>query len=157
MTVTALPLPEAATPMRDDLSIAMPVDIARSRGAGTPACATARTLGIPPSAWTPEREADTVPDLLSRICSSCPVQRACLRDAVLMNDIGYRASTTTAERHELFPQYVSPARARDDVDEPRALHAPGKGSLSRYRRGCRCDECRGSNAAARRRERAKAG
>ncbi|WP_040156309.1 hypothetical protein [Mobilicoccus massiliensis] len=131
---------------------------------GEAACASARALGIPATAWTPEIEADTVPRTLMAICESCPVWSSCLREAIRMNDVGYRASTTTAQRRSLFPELVN-TRTADlgtrvaDIGietERRPRHPRGEGSLSRYRRGCRCDECRGHNAAARRRERARA-
>lgn len=132
--------------------------------AGDAACASARTMGIPASLWTPETEAETVPRMLLDICERCPVWTACLREAIRMNDVGYRASTTTSQRRVIFPELaastrVSPGGPRTsgvDETERRPRHPRGEGSLSRYRRGCRCDECRGHNAAARRRERARA-
>ena len=129
------------------------------------ACASARALGIPPSAWTPESEADEVPRMLAAICETCPVWSACLREAIRMNDVGYRAGTTTGQRRRMFPEaarevdlvHGGSLGGRVDAEvERRPLHPRGEGSLSRYRRGCRCDECRGHNAAARRRERARA-
>ncbi len=133
--------------------------------AGFAECASARSLGIPAGAWTPEIEGDAVPRTLAEVCERCPVWGACLRDAIRMNDIGYRASTTTAQRRLLFPELAASGRSLAAVNrvadfgddtERRPRHPRGEGSLSRYRRGCRCDECRGHNAAARRRERARA-
>jgi len=140
------------------------VEVPAADFVGDAACASARTHGIPPSAWTPEVEADTVPTTLLRICASCPVRDACLSEAVRLNDVGYRASTTTSQRRRMYPELGGepaighgPRLAGADGDgERRPLHPRGEGSLSRYRRGCRCDECRGHNAAARRRERARA-
>lgn len=132
---------------------------------GEAACASARALGIPATAWTPEVEAETVPRSLMSICESCPVWGACLREAIRMNDVGYRASTTTSQRRLLFPELATAGRSPHSAPrvadlasetERRPRHPRGEGSLSRYRRGCRCDECRGHNAAARRRERARA-
>lgn len=138
-------------------------DAAPASYVGQAACASTRALGIPPSAWTPEVEADAVPATLMGICESCPVWASCLREAIRLNDVGYRASTTTSQRRRMFPELGGePAighgpRMGLDVDgERRPRHPRGEGSLSRYRRGCRCDECRGHNAAARRRERARA-
>lgn len=125
------------------------------------ACASPRAVGIPPSAWTPEVEADAVPATLMAICETCPVWSSCLREALRLNDVGYRASTTTSQRRRMFPELggepaIGHGPRLDVDDERRPRHPRGEGSLSRYRRGCRCDECRGHNAAARRRERARA-
>jgi len=130
---------------------------------GEAACASARALGIPPSTWTPEVEAESVPVTLMRICETCPVWAVCLREAVRLNDVGYRASTTTSQRRRMFPEFAvdptidrSPCLTLDVDGDRRPRHPRGEGSLSRYRRGCQCDECRGHNAAARRKERARA-
>lgn len=125
--------------------------------------------GVQPEAWTPEYEEDHVPQRLLDLCRACPVWDACLVDAVRMNDIGYRASTTTRERRHLFGELAAAGRRggprggpfpgfahRADDGERVPQHPRGEGSLTSYRRGCRCDECRGHNAAARRRERARA-
>ncbi|MDO5628685.1 MAG: hypothetical protein Q4G43_10225 [Mobilicoccus sp.] len=165
MTITAEPaqrrLRRVVSP---ELIARMEADEATVSTDGDAACASARALGIPASAWTPESEAEVVPPMLMRICERCPIWGACLREAVRMNDVGYRASTTTSQRRLLFPEMAPTGRA--SVQEPRRSpaseiehrprHPRGEGSLSLYRRGCRCDECRGHNAAARRRERARA-
>ena len=118
--------------------------------------------------WTPEYEEEQVPARLRAVCAACPVWQDCLSEALRMNDIGYRASMTTRQRRHYFAEIVAsvrpmthkvtvPARTRSLGDPDRTpTHPVGDGSLNSYRRGCRCDECRGHNAAARRRERAKA-
>lgn len=118
--------------------------------------------------WTPEYEEEQVPARLREICAACPVWQDCLTESLRMNDIGYRASMTTRQRRQYFAEIVAsirptshkvtvPARTRSLGDPDRTpTHPVGDGSLNSYRRGCRCDECRGHNAAARRRERAKA-
>lgn len=121
--------------------------------------------GISANDWTPECEEDRVPARLQAVCTSCPIWEDCLSEALRMNDIGYRASTTTKQRRKFFAELLAPmggvtgvsvtSRTRGaDVDRT-PTHARGSGSLNSYRRGCRCDECRGHNAAARRRERAR--
>ncbi|WP_168582979.1 WhiB family transcriptional regulator [Gephyromycinifex aptenodytis] len=120
-----------------------------------PACSSP-LLGLAPADWTPEQEADRVPPALAAICASCPVAAACLLDAVRMNDVGYRGGTTTRERRRMFPGLRLARREELDQDGRSPRHARGEGSLACYRRGCRCDECRSHNAAARRRERARA-
>lgn len=124
-----------------------------------------RDTGVGANEWTPEYEEDRVPARLQRICSTCPVWEDCLAEALRMNDIGYRASTTTKQRRKFFAELLTPSRASSGVLVPSRsrgsdvdrtpTHARGSGSLNSYRRGCRCDECRGHNAAARRRERAR--
>ncbi len=123
---------------------------------------------VSPNEWTPEYEEEQVPARLRAICASCAVWQDCLSEALRMNDIGYRASMTTRQRRHYFAEIVAtvrplthkvsvPARSRGLGDQDRTpTHPVGDGSLNSYRRGCRCDECRGHNAAARRRERAKA-
>ncbi len=118
--------------------------------------------------WTPEYEEEQVPARLRSVCAECPVWQDCLSEALRMNDIGYRASMTTRQRRHYFAEIVASvrpvahkvtvaSRARSVGDADRTpTHAVGDGSLNSYRRGCRCDECRGHNAAARRRERARA-
>lgn len=124
--------------------------------------------GVAANEWTPEYEEEQVPARLRAVCASCPVWQDCLSEALRMNDIGYRASMTTRQRRHYFAEIVatvrpiahkvtvaSRARATGDADRT-PTHPVGDGSLNSYRRGCRCDECRGHNAAARRRERARA-
>lgn len=125
-------------------------------------------VGVGANDWTPEYEEEHVPARLRAICADCPVWQDCLSEALRMNDIGYRASMTTRQRRHYFAEIVASvrpvahkvtvaSRARSVGDTDRTpTHAVGDGSLNSYRRGCRCDECRGHNAAARRRERAKA-
>lgn len=128
---------------------------AKCLGNAAPACGSP-LLGFSPSEWTPEHEASRMPSALAAVCAACPVATACLLDAVHMNDVGYRGGTTTRERRRLFPA-LRVARREDRVlDERSPRHATGEGSLACYRRGCRCVECRSHNAAARRRERARA-
>ena len=133
--------------------------------------AACRTSGIDVAAndWTPEYEDDRVPPRLRAICDGCPVWQDCLSEALRMNDIGYRASMTTKQRRRAFGDLLGASRpmtrkvsvptrsTRTVSDQDRTpTHATGAGSLNCYRRGCRCDECRGHNAAARSRERARA-
>lgn len=130
------------------------------------ACRQSST-GISANDWTPEYEEDRVPRHLRAICDSCTLWEACLVAALRMDDIGYRASMTTRQRRERFPELIAASRPtarsvsvpirRGGADRDRTpTHPKGAGSLNTYRRGCRCDECRGHNAAARRRERARA-
>lgn len=132
----------------------------------TAACRRAET-GVTAAEWTPEYEEERVPARLQAICADCPLWQDCLSEALRMNDIGYRASTTTKQRRKFFADLVpargaearvaTVSRGRFGGDADRApTHQRGAGSLNSYRRGCRCDECRGHNAAARRRERARA-
>lgn len=163
---TAAPALPAAVTHRLLSPDAAPID---TRALHTQAACSASATGVLPERWTPEHEEDHVPDRLLALCRSCPVWDACLVDAVRMNDIGYRASTTTRERRHLFGELVAAGRrgggrtgafvgfpGRVDDGERVPQHPRGEGSLTSYRRGCRCDECRGHNAAARRRERARA-
>lgn len=133
---------------------------------GAAACRSTNT-GISANEWTPEYEEDKIPRALRAICDSCSLWEACLVSAIRMDDIGYRASMTTRQRRERFPELIAAARPsaravsvpirRGAADRDRTpTHSTGAGSLNAYRRGCRCDECRGHNAAARRRERARA-
>lgn len=147
-----------ATPCHlDVVSLVDERDLTQRR-ADRPAPACGSLLhGLSPAAWTPEQEADSVPAQLSRICRDCPVARECLLEAVRMDDVGYRAGTTTRERRRLFADFRTPRQEVElDPDRRRPRHTRGEGSLASYRRGCRCDECRSHNAAARRRERARA-
>lgn len=122
---------------------------------------------VTPNEWTPEYEEDRVPARLANLCATCPLWQDCLSEALRMNDIGYRASTTTKQRRRFFAELLGPSRpgqrqvpvnsrSRADEADRTPTHPRGAGSLNSYRRGCRCEECRGHNAAARRRERARA-
>ncbi|SNV16895.1 Uncharacterised protein [Dermatophilus congolensis] len=147
-------------------SLRVKVEADELRLDGSAACRSTAT-GISANDWTPEYEEDRMPRHLRAICDSCPLWEACLVAALRMDDIGYRASMTTRQRRERFPELIAAARPsarsvsvpirRGGSDRDRTpTHAKGAGSLNTYRRGCRCDECRGHNAAARRRERARA-
>lgn len=147
-------------------SLRTQVEDGSTRLEGAAACRSTST-GIAANEWTPEYEEDRVPRRLRAVCDSCLLWEACLVAALRMDDIGYRASMTTRQRRERFPELIAAARPssrsvsvpirRGGTDRDRTpTHAKGAGSLNTYRRGCRCDECRGHNAAARRRERARA-
>lgn len=140
---------------------------ARSVTGESAACRTVHA-GISANDWTPEYEEERVPARLMAICADCPLWQDCLAESLRMNDIGYRASMTTKQRRRHFAEIVAESRPMSRrvsvASRPRLVsdgdrtptHASGAGSLNSYRRGCRCDECRGHNAAARRRERARA-
>lgn len=121
--------------------------------------------------WVPDVEASLVPDEQLRLCRSCGLRAVCLAAAIASSSEGYWAGSTTADREALqatgqVDVAAVERRRRDlEVQEERAaaeqlanaLHSPGVGDLTWYRRrGCRCRECRAANAANRARQRARA-
>lgn len=122
--------------------------------------------------WVPDRESDVVPPEIAATCRACPSRVACLAWARATDSDGYWAGSTAIDRRQLPPDaggvdavrqvQLVQARAKAAADrrmrleQAQALHEPGQGSLRWYRRGgCRCAECRRSNAASRAQERAR--
>lgn len=91
--------------------------------------------------FTPDTEISPVPAEIRRVCADCPIRARCQQWATDTGAPGYWAGTTSTAR-------LRPTET--------AGHAPGQGSLYRYRQGCRCEECRFANARARATERARA-
>lgn len=114
--------------------------------------------------WVPGRERRIVPELMSALCRRCPSRQACLLWALAEDADGYWAGTTRADRARMRDLEQVDVGTADQLQElarqERAagmLHPPGEGSYWWYRRrGCRCGECKGANAAARAHERARA-
>lgn len=102
------------------------------------ACAGNLTLD-----WFPLREPETVPAEISELCSQCPVRSECLSWALAFDATGLWAGTTTRQRRGTTDSEATPN------------HKVGEGSPSRYRRGCRCPECRQAQTARIRRQRNK--
>jgi hypothetical protein len=114
---------------------------------GRPACssATARRLD-----WVPDREWADVPEEIAAICSSCPLQKACLRWATDHDEPGYWGGTTRAQRAAgITLESLEQVRAQRRVEEAaKCLHSEAEGpSMEWYRRGCPCRGCKAANAA----------
>ena len=114
--------------------------------------------------WVPDREKQVVPQLMAALCRRCPGRQACLLWALAENADGYWAGTTRADREQMKATDQLSVRTADWLQElarrdaaAGMLHHTGEGSYWWYRRrGCRCGECKGANAAARAQERARA-
>lgn len=112
--------------------------------------------------WVPARERRVVPAEMTALCRRCPGREACLLWAMVGEEHGYWAGTTSADRaqmRELDMAGLDAAEWVQDVVRRRvdleALHEPGEGSYWWYRRrGCRCSECKAANSARRAQERA---
>jgi hypothetical protein len=100
---------------------------------------------------------------MAQLCRRCPLRQACLTSALAGLEQGYWAGTTARDRESLSTldrgdtdtaDWLQELARRDDTKG--ALHAPGEGKHTWYRRGCRCGECRHANATTRAQERAKA-
>lgn len=109
------------------------------------------------NAWTPAAEAPSVPIELYNICRSCPVRSRCLNTAVIDDEAGYWAGTTTSDRQVLAATGISIVAA-DALRHSRmqqAKHVSGAGNTYWYnKRGCRCGECTAANTAVQARKRA---
>lgn len=120
--------------------------------------------------WVPELEDDVVPAAQLALCLSCPLRADCLQLAVTTDAEGYWGGTTSADRRWLVAagdvdleaadrrrrEVHAELKAAAAVNLREALHEPGRGSLTWYRRrGCRCSECRAANTANRARQRAR--
>ncbi|MFE5309813.1 WhiB family transcriptional regulator [Isoptericola sp. NPDC056605] len=119
-------------------------------------CATASVEGD----WVPDREQSVVPQDQAALCKRCDGRATCLLWALAGNEEGYWAGTTTKDREQMR------AIGREDIDTADwlqrmarntdgALHEPGKGGISQYRKNCRCMECRSANTKRRAAERAR--
>lgn len=107
--------------------------------------------------WVPTVEQVVVPLVQRRLCLQCPVRQWCLEMAVATDSPGYWAGTTSRQRRALRRTGQITVELADERQPVEAVvHPPGKGLLSAYRNDrCRCQECRGCNTDARRRERGK--
>lgn len=84
------------------------------------------------------------------ICLSCPVQAECLKEGEDHLDwFGIRAGLDGDARKARYRnrQRRKPAGSYKRVVSPVVLHEPGKGTLSLYRKGCPCGQCRDINTA----------
>ena len=114
--------------------------------------------------WVPDREQPVVPPMMAALCRRCPARQPCLFWALIGQEQGYWAGCTTTDRLRML---AGNRLTLEDADQLQAialaeathgaLHSGGEGSYWWYRRrGCRCLECRQTNAAARAHERTKA-
>lgn len=115
--------------------------------AGRPACGSAAARQLD---WIPDREESDVPEEIAAICSSCPLQTACLRWATDHDEPGYWGGTTRAQRAaRITLESLERVRAQRRVEEAAGcLHPAAEGpSMEWYRRGCHCRGCKAVNAA----------
>lgn len=111
--------------------------------------------------WVPDHERDVVPPELAALCRRCPGRSSCLLWALLGEERGYWAGTTSADRHRMRRHGQDTIEAAAQVQGERrrralegALHLEGLASLTWYRKGCRCEGCKMANTAKRAKERA---
>ncbi len=106
--------------------------------------------------WVPDHEAGTVPGPMAELCLACECRQQCLLWALLEDAPGYWAATTTRARREAHGDLQS-LLENPTVAARSTTHPVGAGTVSTYRAGCDCDECRGANARAKadQRQRAK--
>ncbi|MGW3754686.1 WhiB family transcriptional regulator [Streptomyces sp. NPDC005134] len=124
---------------------------------------------IEPEVFFPERGDRRTASLARELCALCPVQAACLADALQSeggaghgNRFGIRGGKSPEERYEIFRQTADTATAvPDPVPAPvKAKREPiGCGTRRGYHKHRRngekaCDACRYANTAADRRLRA---
>lgn len=137
-------------------------DAASELSAGQFPIAEARCAGDPSELeWVPDRERSVVPLPMASLCRRCPGRQACLSWALTGTEQGYWGGTTTKDRVQLRLLERSDIETADWLQElargeAEPQHEPGEGSYEAYRKGCRCEECRAENSAARAKERSRA-
>lgn len=105
--------------------------------------------------WIPDHEAETVPAPMAELCLSCEGRQQCLLWACLEQEPGYWAATTTRARREACGN-LEYLLEHPTVAARSTMHPVGAGTVSTYRAGCDCDECRAANARAKAAERRRA-
>lgn len=105
--------------------------------------------------WVPDHEELTVPAPMAELCLSCEGREQCLLWACLQGEPGYWAATTTLARREAGGNFEY-LLEHPTVAARSTMHPVGGGTVSTYRAGCDCGECRAANARARAAERQRA-